>query len=55
MTWTFIYWSVLVCETKFGGIIDQSLFYVDITVNYKQNFENLTYNYTSLILHGPCL
>ena len=32
-----------VCETKYCGIIDQSLFYIDlITVHYKQNFENLT-------------
>ena len=30
------------CETKFCGIIDQSLFYIDLTVHYIQNFENLT-------------
>jgi hypothetical protein len=32
-----------VCETKFCCIIDQSLFYIDLTVHYIQNFENLTY------------
>ena len=42
-----------VCETKFCGIIDQSLFYIDLTVHYIQNFENLTQ--TSLILHRHCL
>ena len=31
-----------VCETKFCGIIDQSLYYIDLTVHYLQNFENLT-------------
>jgi len=31
-----------VCETKFCGIIDQSLFYINLTVHYIQNFENLT-------------
>ena len=31
-----------VCKTKFWGIIDQSLFYIDLTVHYIQNFENLT-------------
>jgi hypothetical protein len=31
-----------VCETKFCGIIDQCLFYIDLTVHYIQNFEYLT-------------
>ena len=31
-----------VCETNFCGIIDQSLFHIDLTVYYIQNFENLT-------------
>jgi hypothetical protein len=31
-----------VCETKFCGIIDQSLFYIDLAVHYIQNFEYLT-------------
>jgi hypothetical protein len=30
-----------VCETKYCGIIDQSLFYIDLIVHYIQNFENL--------------
>ena len=34
--------SISVCETKFCGVIDQSLFYIDLTVHYIQNFENLT-------------
>jgi len=34
--------SYAVCETKLFGIIDQSLFYIDLTVHYIQNFENLT-------------
>ena len=40
------HWQTLshnvVCETKFCGIIDQSLFYIDLIVHYMQNFENLT-------------
>ena len=31
-----------VCETKFCGIIDQSLFYIDLTVHYIQKKLNLT-------------
>ena len=31
-----------VCETKFYSIIDQSLFYIDLTVHYVYNFENFT-------------
>ena len=31
-----------VCETKFCATIDQSLFYIDLTLHYIQNFENLT-------------
>ena len=34
--------QLLVCETKFCGIIEQSLFYIDLTIHYIQNFENLT-------------
>jgi len=30
-----------VCETKCCGIIDQSLFYIDLTIHYIQHFENL--------------
>jgi hypothetical protein len=33
---------ISVCETKFCGIIDQFLFYIDLTVHYIQDFENLT-------------
>jgi hypothetical protein len=31
-----------VYKTKFCGIIDQSLFYIDLTVYYIENLENLT-------------
>jgi hypothetical protein len=31
-----------VSEVNFCGIIDQSLFYIDLTVYYIQNFEKLT-------------
>ena len=34
--------DLTVCETKFCGIIDQTLFYIDLTVLYIQNFENFT-------------
>jgi len=33
---------VAVSEVKFCGIIDQSLFYIDLTVYHIQNFEKLT-------------
>jgi hypothetical protein len=33
---------LLVCETKFCGIIEQSLIYIDLTIHCIQNFENLT-------------
>ena len=39
-----------VCETKFCGIIDQSLFYLDHTVHYIQNFENVTYIVDQLVI-----
>ena len=37
-----------VCEIKFCGIIDQSLFYIDLTVRYIQNFDidQLDFTYT---------
>ena len=38
---TYLY-RLTVCETKFCGIIDQSLFYIDLTVHYIQHFENFT-------------
>jgi len=39
----FVHWSIAMCEAKLCGIaIDQSLFYIDLTVHYTQNFENLT-------------
>jgi len=31
-----------VCETELCGIIDQSLFYIDLTVHYIQHFESFT-------------
>ena len=34
--------DLTLCETKFCGIIDQTLFYIDLTVLYIQNFENFT-------------
>jgi hypothetical protein len=33
--------TIIVCETKVYGVIDQSLFYIDLTIHYVQNFENL--------------
>ena len=33
--------TIIVLETKVYGVIDQSLIYIDLTIHYVQNFENL--------------